>query len=445
MMSIRSFILRFKRLGGLLVFIACLMLTETVLEYLLVVRDGFTELLMTDFYEMEENIDNIYLGSSHVHYNIQPEILDEITGENNFNLSTGLQPMNASYYLLREADKRQKLSHVYLEISVGLVTGDYGKITDYTQLPNNWRVLNYVKPSFNKLEWMLSASEPQYYYLTFIPSIRYHKEFLDGKHMANRLKEKLADKNTTWNGGYVYKGYRDDRTTIDGMYLKNKEEIILGNNPISQEVIIYMDKIMKYCHDNGIELTIFTSPIADCEMLNIKDYDNFLFQMREIVSEYQVPYYDFNLCKSEYLNLQDEKLWRDTNHLNFWGAEIFTHFLGEVNESAKKGEDVTKFFFDSYGQKKEMSSFLGGLRVMTLADDSDEVTVSVDTIDNFKDKREVEYKVYLLDEEENEESLIQDWGTQNIFVLNKKNGAEYAEIQARSGENIIKCKIALMD
>ena len=166
MMSIRSFILRFKRLGGLLVFIACLMLTETVLEYLLVVRDGFTELLMTDFYEMEENIDNIYLGSSHVHYNIQPEILDEITGENNFNLSTGLQPMNASYYLLREADKRQKLSHVYLEISVGLVTGDYGKITDYTQLPNNWRVLNYVKPSFNKLEWMLSASEPQYYYLT---------------------------------------------------------------------------------------------------------------------------------------------------------------------------------------------------------------------------------------------------------------------------------------
>ena len=73
------------------------------------------------------------------------------------------------------------------------------------------------------------------------------------------------------------------------------------------------------------------------------------------------------------------------------------------------------------------------------------MTVSVDTIDNFKDKREVEYKVYLLDEKENEESLIQDWGTQNIFVLNKKNGAEYAEIQARSGENIIKCKIALMD
>ena len=180
-------------------------------------------------------------------------------------------------------------------------------------------------------------------------------------------------------------------------------------------------------------------------MLNIKDYDNFLFQMREIVSEYQVPYYDFNLCKSEYLNLQDEKLWRDTNHLNFWGAEIFTHFLGEVNESAKKGEDVTKFFFDSYEQKKEMSSFLGGLRVMTLSDNSDEMTVSVDTIDNFKDKREVEYKVYLLDEEGNEESLIQDWGTQNIFVLNKKNGAEYAEIQARSGENIIKCKIALMD
>lgn len=206
MMSARLFISRFKsiyrkyalRVLEMAVCVLCIITTGKLLDYILVAEDGFTKQLMTDFYNMEDNVDNIYLGSSHVHYNIKPEILDVISGENNYNLATGLQPMNTSYYLLKEAGKENKISHVYLELSCGLTTGDYGKIKTYEQLPNNWRVLDYVKPSLNKLQWILDISEPEYYYLSFFPARRYYKEFLDGAYISGQLQNKAEDEENKW-------------------------------------------------------------------------------------------------------------------------------------------------------------------------------------------------------------------------------------------------------
>lgn len=342
-----------KRLGEIVALILCMIVMGKFLEYLLVEDDGFTQAVMKDFYGMEENIDNLYLGSSHVHYDIKPAILDEITGENNFSLSTGLQPMNASYYLLKEADQNHELSHVYLELSCGLTTGEYGEIKNYEQLPNNWRVLNYVKPSVNKLQWMLDISDPKYYYLSFIPARRYYKELLDGVYIGNTVQNKLADYETKWKGGYVYKGYREDFTVAEGMYCKAENRVTLGEKPLSEDVEEYLLKIIEYCEKNQIRLTLFTSPIMDCELQNIEDYDNWRTQIKQLADEHSINYFDFNLCKTEYLDLNDVQYWRDNNHLNTWGADVYTQFLGEVFEEEKNGEnDPYRYFYESYALKE---------------------------------------------------------------------------------------------
>ena len=48
-------------------------------------NDAHYRILWHHFYEDEGKIDNLYLGSSHVYYALDPRILDELTGEYNFN------------------------------------------------------------------------------------------------------------------------------------------------------------------------------------------------------------------------------------------------------------------------------------------------------------------------------------------------------------------------
>ena len=51
--------------------------------------------VLHDFYTLDENIDCLYLGSSHVFRDIIPIQMDEINKRNNFNLATSSQPYMA--------------------------------------------------------------------------------------------------------------------------------------------------------------------------------------------------------------------------------------------------------------------------------------------------------------------------------------------------------------
>lgn len=99
MMWVRSFILHFKKI---LLFAAVIIAVTGVMNYLYVDdTDAFSRYVLHEFYEETENIDRLYLGSSHVFCDINPVILDGINGDNNFDLATSSQQLNTSYYLLR--------------------------------------------------------------------------------------------------------------------------------------------------------------------------------------------------------------------------------------------------------------------------------------------------------------------------------------------------------
>ena len=116
MKLVNSFIFSFKKnrkniLEVLLTIVCCFLVGELV-NYVLVgnVNDAdhlrgpsamFERKILNSFYQHEENIDNLYVGSSHVYCDIIPEQLDEINGKNNFNITSPGQPYIASYYLLK--------------------------------------------------------------------------------------------------------------------------------------------------------------------------------------------------------------------------------------------------------------------------------------------------------------------------------------------------------
>lgn len=297
--------------------------------------------MLHDFYTNAENIDRLYLGSSHVYCNIQPQILDDLNGKNNFNLSTPGQPFIISYYLLKEAIKLNELEHVYLEMYYlpGIENEDVIKT-------RCWDVQVQMPVSLNKIDFMLHTSELDSYPITFFKSRRFHNKLFDGDYIKNIVKVKGTKEYTScdWKHQvedaleyYVDKGFFYSEYTINPDVPGQNETARKMENLIMKESSLkYLHKIIELCQKERIGITLFCAPMSDSMVGELGNYDRYVNQIREIADKYKINYYDFNLCNSKYLDLSENSLWRDNGHLNVYGSEFFTPFLNAVFEMELK-------------------------------------------------------------------------------------------------------------
>ncbi len=73
---------------------------------------------LKSFYSQEKNVDQaIFLGTSHSEFGASPMEIYEDAGIVSYNLSTSVQPIEVSYYLLRSAFESQSPDVVFLDVS----------------------------------------------------------------------------------------------------------------------------------------------------------------------------------------------------------------------------------------------------------------------------------------------------------------------------------------
>ena len=119
---------RIKNFVSIIVFLLLMFFINEVLRYLLIDDSAsLTRLMMHEFYTEEENIDILFLGSSHCYRSLNPQITDEIFQKNTFNAGSSLQGLDASYALLVEAGKENRLEEVYVEIFYGITKEVYSE------------------------------------------------------------------------------------------------------------------------------------------------------------------------------------------------------------------------------------------------------------------------------------------------------------------------------
>lgn len=316
-----------------------------------------------DFYENSGQIDRLYLGSSHVFYDLDPKILDRLNGQNNFNLASATQLLNGSYYLLREADRDNELQAVYLELYYFCTTKDNFRLNAEgvsTEGYKNWWNIDYMKPSANKLEYMLKITDSDEYISTFIPFCRYRENLNDREYIRQVIENRRSDSYAAYeyrrssedgNGydEYQKKGYVKSTRRMTDAAKSFMQTRVLDENAMGSETQSYLYKIIDYCKERDIPITLFISPTSDLDLISTVNYDNYIDQIRAIAEERDVPFYDFNLAKEEYLPIQYEEYYRDIGHLNCFGAEMFTSFFHEVvsrNESENE-----EYFYDSYAER----------------------------------------------------------------------------------------------
>ncbi len=357
---------------------ACILLLACKgLNYLYVDYDAWHSILFNSYYD-QENIDNLFLGSSHVYCDVDPAILDGINGQNNFNLATPLQRWDDTYYLLRESLDRYDVKNVYIECHFWVNTEHEAWIDketgyrtdDWIRSPGSfsrpWLITYEMKPSVNSLMMLLKSADADHMMEIIFPFVRFRMNAFNWEQIRKNIDEKKSPeaKDHTYrsegedaDGSTMYVEYRDKGGYYSGnsrfldrekIYHDERDFTVQGIGKISRE---YMKKTIRLCKDKGVNIKLYVSPMYDLQLISSDDYDRYVGELRALADECGVELYDFNLIKKEYLDIKDGDLFMDVSHLNGDGAGLFTPVLWSVLNGSKE-ENADKFY-DSYKERQK--------------------------------------------------------------------------------------------
>lgn len=316
--------------------------------------ESFTRLMMHELYTQEENMDVLFLGSSHCYRALNTQVTDEIFGENTFNGGSSSQGLDGSLVVLKEAAKTNEIKKVYLELYYDICNRGYKGRTNLTQ---TYIISDYMKPSLNRISYLLNASSSEHYGNSFILPRRNWKKLFKKDYITKLVKKKLTDEYRNYEyfaddeNAYRGKGFVEGFETIEEGGFWNKKHFTeqVPEDITTTEWAGSLKEIIEFCETHEIELTLFSVPISDFTLVDVGGYDGYIEQVKQFLADTDVAYYDFNLCREKWLPLEDT-CFMNADHLNGVGAERFSRvfaefFTGQISEK--------ELFYDSYSEKIE--------------------------------------------------------------------------------------------
>ncbi len=437
---------KIKEILSALTFAAVMTAGCQALNYALVSYDPFSRILMHSYYE-QENIDTVFVGSSHVYCDINPTVFDQVSGRRSFNMASPGQRWDNSYDWLRDAVSRYDIRHVYLECyywnmtesDAWFKTEKVFKAADFIDDPINnsrpWLLTDEMKPSLAKYRMLAGSAGKSYFMETWLPFVRYRGNIFNYGLIQQNMIEKNSDEylqythheehvdadGNPWIIEYRDRGYyySEGGRFLDSekLFCKDRD---LQKYGIGEKSESYLRKTIAFCQKNNIEVSLFISPVNDLQLISTGDYDGFLEELRAVANDCQVPLYDFNLLKKEVLNIRKSEYFMDVDHLNGIGSELFTPVLWNVL-NASENENKNKFYH-SYSEKLAADDpELFGLYYTgenpgeaVMADGRPVYTVHRYTVAS--NRTDMEYRLTKITDEGSEE-LIRDYSTDTEFAL----------------------------
>lgn len=403
-----------KILFGIFIIICAIFAINGVLSYVLIDNaDDEVRYAMHELYE-QENIETLFLGSSHVFCGYDPQILDVALGENTYLASTPVQKVDGSYYLLKEVIKNNELKKVYLDMYFWQYRDTPAK-RGSEQMYYIYCITDNMKNSWNRIEFLLNASGCEQYIEGFLPASRYGNYLLDLNRFERVVKSKRNSEYINYENAPAnfYKGAMITSGQVGNpkMITTADEAGIakISENVISEYSLKNLDKIVKLCKEEEIELVLVTTPFTGFCVQSIGNYNTFYEYMKNYADANDIEYYDFNLCKTDILDLESEDF-LDFHHLSGKGAAKYSAVFADVMTSYDKTERQ-ELFYDSVEEK--MNALVPQTMGIFLQKSIDEENMYyITTIANFD--VDVEYRICTLDEQGSENELIQDFSDNNI-------------------------------
>lgn len=262
------------------------------------------------YFQPDNKIDVLFLGSSHVHCNVDTMLLWEEYGMASYLCTSAEQPLWNSYHYLVEALKTQKPKLVVLDM--------YCPARFYENYQEGWldENLSGMKLSANKLA-AVRASTKKDQADFFLGFPRYHARY-------DQLME--ADfQNFFWNRKEQarWKGYTplDNHAQLTEPDLSHVTQV----REMTEKSQFYFDKIVELTEERGIPLALVSAPYLPEE----KDQEiyNYVEQVAEQAGLLFLNYNTTQLYREAGIVFAED--FADHTHLNEAGSEKYTKHLGK--------------------------------------------------------------------------------------------------------------------
>ncbi|MDD6649861.1 MAG: hypothetical protein PUE87_07790 [Subdoligranulum variabile] len=342
------------RKAGMVVLFALLTVVLYVVLNFLLVDDlhSYSRVMLQEYYNQADQVDTIFVGSSHCYRSFDPELVDAALGTHSFNLGTSQQLPDGSYWLVREAAANSPLRTVYLE-------------TYYTGY-NQTQSRNIPLACYLITDYMRASSPNRYRYLWEMGGAA---AFADLLFPARHAIAEPGEMPALWRGkltdGYEPGNY--DWVTYPGeeeyrgrgfVYTYGVSQWGYGtvldvdaDAPLSDFGWEYLTRTTRFCRENGIRLVLVTAPLPSAYVEDTGNYQAYVDAMRAFAAENGTEYWDFSLIADRELLPLGEEDYSDMHHLNGQGAEKFTAAFCEVASRSAVGENVSGLFCTTVEEK----------------------------------------------------------------------------------------------
>lgn len=278
--------------------------------------------------------EDLILGTSHGKMDIDPAVMEEITGKRGHNLCVGGEYGIDAYYLAKLAVEKQKPTRIIYEI-------DPGYFVSEKEEGNNYLLFYHEFPfSMAKLEYFWNSIAKCNFRTILFPWYEYSLSY-----ELPRVKETFWRK---WNKDYDISSLKSEtqeyhesgfieRYPVDTSKLKMKDIRLFEKELVSSQSMEYLDKLIAFCEEKEIEFVAVTTPIP-LETLRTysEQYNEAWNYFGKYFDEKKVTYLNFN---STYFNnfTHDLDAYTDYDgHMNGDAAVQYSKVLAALLEGEDK-------------------------------------------------------------------------------------------------------------
>lgn len=309
---------------------------------------SYTRVMMHELYE-QKNIDVLFCGASLCYRSFDTGILDEELGVNTFNSGTSSQPIDVTYYLLKDCLHRHDIKRVFVELGPIMAVQKAAEDRTSSDMTVVYLVSDYMKWSSAKVRMLIEASDSELYANSFLVARRGWRNVLDPHALVELLCKKRSDVYKNYQYDYLQhetewykgKGYVESIVKInEGEFCDkySRNDISLTN--ISEDWYYYVSKIVGLCKDEGVELTLVCAPLSEYLIAAYGSaYDDFHNMVADIAQTAGIEFWNFSLVKDGYLRMSASD-YADSAHLNMYGAQKFSHLIAQVANGELVYDDI---------------------------------------------------------------------------------------------------------
>jgi len=301
-----------KRWCRMLVFLALTAFMLACLMRILCVKSENGASQARNLYNQPGNtIDVLFLGSSHVHCNVDTRVLWEQEGIAAYLLTTAEQPVWNSYHYLLEALKTQTPKLVVVDM--------FGPVRFMDDIQEAWLGDNLDGMRFSGNKWKaIQASAPSDHMEWMLGFPRYHDRYDD------LVKEDFM--NFWWNKKLLstWKGFLE----LQNHAALTEPDIsqVTESLPLTEKSQMYFEKIMEVCEQKGIQLLFLTAPylVEETDQMRFNEISRQAAEHGLLFKDYNQPEVyremgmDFSLDFADHAHLNAQGAVKYTMHLASW-------------------------------------------------------------------------------------------------------------------------------